>query len=915
MDVVAITRHFQDWNRPCLPAAVSILCRDWIGNGGRGPLDLRNSLIVIPTRHAGRRLRAELARIAAARGTAVLSGPIVTPEHLLSLPPDAAPDAVVLALLARRLLDLARRNALRFLLPAPGPEWSFAFALGIAAQIEDVRRQLAEADRSLADLLPAVPDEERGRWSDLVLLERGLHQELRRLGLQDPLAARRTVAGQSPAGPVPERVEVLFVPDLAALTARTLQTLGARCDVHLHILAPPAETARFDDWGRPQPERWENEPLPLTEAQIHVFEQAPDETRALAGLLCEAMRHDRALSLCTPDPANARALVRRLQAAGQSLFLPNGITLAATSPGRLLLDWLALHRTRRYAETAAFLRHPDVQDWLVHQAGGGDSQDLLSQLDQCHRAHLPADFEDLRRFAARDPNTPGLARALETLAARFDVPLPDFLAELYDCRPPGVAPTDPVFADAVQALSALVRAAAEAGRRLELAPEDDRELLRTAIGRDQVFPRPGPADTRETVGWLEVQWETAPALLLADMREGIVPETRIGDAFLPDSLRVRAGIPGNREALARDLFLARALLASRPAGGVRFLFSRRSASQEPQLPSRLLLACPDADLPERIARLFDRPALGAEPGPPVQPRLNLVPPPLRQFSPLASLAVSDFRAYLACPFRFYLARILGMAAEDDGGREIDPLGYGTLAHDVLSILRQHPALECEEEIRNLLLTELARLAAARHGRHPPLAVRVQLDSLRQRLAAAAGVQAAAVRAGWRIIAAEHKYEAELNVPAGAGPVLLRARFDRVERHLENGRIRILDYKTSEAGLEPAQAHYQPRNRQWLDLQLPLYRYIYEQLHPRALVSAGYFNLPKAVQETRIAEFTFQDKNGADLYPAALDTARQIAADIQARRFWPPADLAPDRDDFALLFSGGTGLITPGETSR
>lgn len=33
-----------------------------------------------------------------------------------------------------------------------------------------VRRQLAEADRSLADLLPAVPDEERGRWSDLVLL-------------------------------------------------------------------------------------------------------------------------------------------------------------------------------------------------------------------------------------------------------------------------------------------------------------------------------------------------------------------------------------------------------------------------------------------------------------------------------------------------------------------------------------------------------------------------------------------------------------------------------------------------------------------------------------------------------------------------------------------------------------------------
>ena len=58
------------------------------------------------------------------------------------------------------------------------------------------------------------------------------------------------------------------------------------------------------------------------------------------------------------------------------------------------------------------------------------------------------------------------------------------------------------------------------------------DLLQAALAREQVFPRPNPAAPRETIGWLEVQWETAPAVLLADMREGVVPETHLGDAFL-----------------------------------------------------------------------------------------------------------------------------------------------------------------------------------------------------------------------------------------------------------------------------------------------------------------------------------------------------------------------------------------------
>ena len=901
---MTLTRHFHGWTTPSLPAAVEILSQGWTG---RGPLDLRGRLIVVPTRHAGRRLRAELARTAAAKGTAVLAGTIVTPEHLVPLPPEAADDSLVLAMLAKRLL--AQRTRLPALFPATDVAWDFPFALGVAAQLQDVRRQLTEADLAAADLLPLVPDEERARWATIDLLEKSLLQDVARLGRKDPLAARREAARRPADAAGISRVVALFVPDFSALALRRLQTLAATCPVDLHVLAPESEAARFDAGGRPVPDAWEHEPLPLSERQIHVFEQTPDETEALAARLADAERDGRALAVCTPDPANAQALARRMQIDGGALFLPNGVPLAATAPGRLLASWLALRRRRDYDSSAAFLRHPDAQDWLGVRIGDDDARHLLSQLDRCQAEHLPATFADLRRFARQDPEFAVLAGALDELAARFAEPLSVFLANLYDCRRPAAGfPPDPLFAEAAASLADLVRTTEESAQALELKPDETLDLLQAAMAREQVFPKPTAA--REAIGWLETQWETAPAVLLADLREGVVPETRLGDAFLPDALRVRAGLAGNRDGLARDLFLARTLLESRPPGGVHFLHSRRAANQDPQLPSRILLACSADELPGRVELLFGRPALGGEiPSAPAAPVLPLAPPACRPEQIPGTLSVTAFKAYLACPFRFYLAHVLRMRPEDDGAREIDPLNFGNLAHDALRILKKHEALDDEEQIQALLLGELDRLAKAQYGPQPSFAAIVQLESLRQRLNAAAKVHAASVRDGWRIVAAEEKYEATL------GEMILKARIDRIDRHLESGAIRILDYKTSESGDAPLQTHFRPRSEQrWVDLQLPLYRYVYEQLHPRApVVSVGYFNLPKAVAKTGIAELEFRAKDGEDLYESALAQAREVVAGIRAGKFWPPADQTIPFDDFEPLFAAGEKLIRePGQ---
>lgn len=886
---------FHGWDLASLPAAVNILTQDWDGNG---PLDLRHCWIVVPTRHAGRRLRSKLAQMAAAKGSAVLSGPIVTPEHLIPLPAGIADDSLILALLARRLLR--QPPAALFPNANANAPWDFSIALGIAAQLQDVRRQLNDADQAASDVLALVPDEEQARWRSIAQLEDELLQDLNPLGLQDPFRARREAAHRPADLPPGTRVVVLFVPDLSPLAARMLQSMSAQHPVELHILAPASERGRFDAWGRPLPDHWETEPLPLDERHIHVYEQAPDETEALATLLIEAEQHQRALAVCTPDPDNARALARRLQAENLRLYLPNGVPLGATAPGRLLSAWLTFLRQRSCAATAAFLRHPDAQEWLRHRLELDDARDLLSEFDRCQSAHLPTAFDDLREFA-RDFTV--LPRALDAMAQHTDPPLASFLADIYDCRitPPGTRP-DPLFAEAANGLAALIQSVDESAQRLSLTDEDALALLQTALPREQVFPRPDPSAPRETIGWLEVQWEDSPAILLADMREDIVPETRVGDAFLPDSLRVRAGLPGNRDAFARDLFLARALLAAYPSGGVRFLYSRRAANQDPQLPSRLLLACPDPELPARVTLLFDRPALRAtRPATPARPVLHLTPPSCPPEKIPTRLRATDFSAYLACPFRFYLARILNMRSEADNARELDPMGFGILAHDALQHLETLSTATDPFAIQDLLLEQLDRLAHIQFGARPPLAVVVQLDSLRQRLRAAAQVHAASVRDGWRIISAEKTLNGHLD------DMHLRARIDRIERHVDDGRIRILDYKTSDAGDAPLKTHYQPRNKVWVDLQLPLYRYLYLQAHPDSEVSVGYFTLPKAATDCQIAELDFQSKDG-DLYPTAIATAREVIAAIRAGCFWPPTHMRPDYDDFALLFAGQPPLI-------
>ncbi len=311
-----------------------------------------------------------------------------------------------------------------------------------------------------------------------------------------------------------------------------------------------------------------------------------------------------------------------------------------------------------------------------------------------------------------------------------------------------------------------------------------------------------PAGALELNGWLELLWEDAPHLVVAGVNDGLVPDAVVGDAFLPESLRVRLGLKTNAMRFARDAYLLAALAAMRARSGrLDVLLGKVSAAGDPLRPSRLLLRCAEAELPRRIGFLF-RNVETAQASLPwtrawlLRPRV--VPPP-------ATLRVTALRDYLACPFRFYLKHLLRMEAVDLAKAELDARDFGTLLHEALQVMGEDETLrDCADEavLRDALLAVFERSVRVRYGQELTLPLVVQFESARQRLRAAAAVQAREAAAGWRTERVEWSFALPL------GGLTVRGKIDRLDRHAD-GRVRVLDYKTSDTPVTPAAAHLGP----------------------------------------------------------------------------------------------------------
>jgi len=919
--------HFLGWDKPLLHAAVDTL----MDSLSQGWLDLSALLVIVPTRHSGRRLREALAMRAAARNTGVLAPRVETPESFLALISPAGPgvDRVTSLAVWASLLGRSdyRRYPNLFFSPLTGRDYSWA--LSTADRLSRLRRTLGENGFTLGALAGGDhAPHERERWQDLARLEQDYLARMDELGLTDRDVAlmRGALAPSLPAGTA--RIAVMGVPDPIPLTLDALAVLARSVPVDLYVHAPASLSDGFDEWGRAEPAWWSRHHLKVADEAILVASGPGDQAHEVVGHLRRLSVSAEDLAVGVADPQVVPFLQRAMSDNAIPAHSPAGEPLAR-HPVVHLVECLAdLAADGRFASLEALVRHPDYLHLLLADHPGADAVQLLGELDRFAREHLPESLTGVRhalRVWGQDYPLVGhlvrqVDRDLGLLEERGLVDgLLDFLGEVYE---------SPVCADrrfhaAAGQLARLLLHLEEPGlTRLDLGRQELRQLLRRLLAGASLYGE-RPTGAVDLLGWLELSWEDAPHLVVAGMNDGIIPEVVSGEAFLPDAVRQELGLRTTDSRIARDAFLTAALLAPRvaaaqaggvpsPGGSLTFVVGRRSDRGEPLKPSRLLFRCADEVLPGRTRKLFSEvPETRVRAAGGSRWRLRPVPPP----RPLRTMSVTAFRDYLACPFRFYLRRVLGAVPLDERPGEMDAAQIGDLCHHALETLGRDEAVRREEDPR--VVTAFLQEHAARwvhhcFGANLSLPLRIQLEAAQQRLAAAARVHVEQLRAGWRIVAAEHR------LGGGEGILLegfrVRGIVDRIDRH-RDGRVCVLDYKTADIPSPPAKAHLVPsrggqtpevqvverrgRTYRFKDLQLLLYRKLLEPEFGPDIV-CGYFNLPKAVSQTAVHMWEDLDEVLVD---RGYECACSVLEGVRSGVFWPPADRVPF-DDYAALFPAG-----------
>jgi ATP-dependent helicase/nuclease subunit B len=931
-----MTRHFLDWTAPVTQRVCEYLLPAISGR----VVDLSTTLTIVPTRQAGRRLSEAMVRHCAEHDAALLSSSIVTPAYLLQPErpnPDEANNLEVKLAWCRVLID-ASPDEYEHLFPRRFSAEDFHWVSRAGDMIQRLRHSLADGAYRIHDVIDRCRSEleEPERWETLAHLETLYLSALRNRGLQDPILQRIESAGHLELSPEIEQIVVAAVPDPSLLVLRALKRLAAHVDIAILVHAPPDHSHCFDEWGRPMAEPWcENEiPIPDADANIILAGSPVDQSQEVLEQMATAVNQfaPGQIALGVPDDTVTGFLETALSDAGLRAFDPADRNVKDHPLFRLLEGYATLVTDGSYDVLRRILRHPDMLECLqAIFAGEGDHKNtfstyrLLEALDRFQNMYLPADFAGVCGHLGESISDRFtiLGQAIGFLQSHVDAfhrgdvatSLRGFLKDVYTARQlDSQLPSDVEFESVASKIDVVLRELEEVPSSLRA--DDNEQTLHLFMLRleEEVYHRAREESTVDLEGWLELPWNDAPFLIVTGMNEGMVPDGRVSDVFLPDSLRQKLDLRDDRQRLARDSYLIRTFVESRcDDSRVCFVVGKTTRTGDPLKPSRLLFRCTDADLIRRAERLFGpidvkRSNVPATAG----FKLNAdIPPDLnRDEAGINRLSVTAFREFLTCPFRFYLRRILGMETLDDEKPGMDALDFGTLVHDALKRMAQSDIWQHakEETIREFLCDAAEKWVRNRYGKSRSMPIMVALDSARRRLAAAARVQADLTRSGWQIVDVEKAIERNL------GEILVVGTIDRIDRHSESGAIRIIDYKTSDRSTTPEAAHLAAttpespayagvsvagKARRWTDLQLPLYYSLFGAADTGSDVDIAYFNLPKAIGDTRVESWDRFDKS---LYASAMSCANAVVDRVRSGDFWPPVE-HPAFDDFKKLFHG------------
>ncbi len=839
-----------------------------------GAASLAHLLVVVPTAESGRRLRHALAR----RFPAGVVPPLVrTPAHLVDL---SAPDIA------------GRADELLAFREARDGKGGF----DVAAELADIRHILGANALSFADVARQVgsilngelADVEVERWQKLADLESRYLAALARRGKRDRIAVLKDALAKPVEFPGVEAAVVACVLDPIPVMNRVLDESG----LPVTELVPDVSSA---------PE--------LIRSQIVVSGTAASEAAKIAALFA-SVKDDEALpSLCLADPETFPEVQGALRARGLKVHNPSATPLSTSSLGHLARQLAALARTSSYSVFSAFVRGGDVRRWLKAELDLDDAKltAAIVDLDNRQQQLIPAEVDDIApktehtlraifEFVKVQLRKRGMRQMLASIFATLALDDRDERSR--------------EFAAAAEAVNGLIDEcfAKDVPRELAL------ELFERRLGEATYELEPDEGETILTDGWLELPFLDVDEVAVSGFAEGRVPESVVGHAFLPDSLRRGLGLADNASRTARDRTILAMALACRSPEAVTLFFHSVDGKGDVLKPSRLLFDCgDDAEFVRRVAWLYAARAGTGETPPadlPARWKINLPVPP--EHKDLNKTSPSSLDQYLHCPFTYFLRKTFG-ESEDYRAEELDASEFGNLAHNALeawgsgelkdSTNADAIAAELEEKVDALL--------AERFGLEIPAIVALQGESVKRRLHRFAALQAARAAEGWRVMATERKMKVVYGHTTVAG------RCDRIDFNERTGEWCVVDYKTWDSK-DRAVAFEQPKDKEtgksvrvWKSLQLPLYCAMLDAdpdfpEAKREHITASYCILAKTAADTCYSE----SFSGADV-PDAEAKVKELIAGIERGVFWPAATEPEWKWDFAdWIFNSPAESVDP-----
>lgn len=793
----------------------------------------------------------------------------------------------------------------------------------LAAQFATLRKTLTDHMHSMASAAEIFADSgESDRWDELAALEQLFLTELSREGLGDPLTELlNTVADTAPFAAY-RHIVLAALPDIPPAARRLLENLkqSGTCQIHILVFAPSELQVRFDEWGCVIPEAWSGYPLDFGEPTkaLHVARNPEHMAQMALDFASADGAFDPATdAVAVVDPNTNHWLKKTFSSAFPDLEIhdPAGVTMDKLRIAPLLSLLADLLNNAAYPEAGA-VRPLFVHSGMLRFLADGQGQDeLLKELDQYYADHLP---ETIRHDSPEPP--PRLKKAFDViLEIRHDLltstapvqTLRDILQKIFpaEVTPPPMLGIS--FGEEVR----VVR---------EMMGDFERSYLLSKIPAKQCFTffTDQLCTTRayaarndaamDLTGFLELPFRPGiRRLILCGMNDGSIPEVLPPDPFLSNRKRGRLGIPDNALRYARDCFYLASLLAVYP--DIHFISCRTDDDGLPlRFPALYFAGADDFQMLQRLEHLYRQlpPAdvqTGSDEG---TGKIQICPEWEKIFlekdGVTPRFSVTDFKELLLNPVQAVFSRSFRMEELDVAQVELDARVLGTMCHDALE------KFDSQKETDDELVARFESGLAKQFGRPLPLPVKIQAEMFIPRLKHAAPILRESDKLRKKIF-----HEWKLNDGKGImfRGALIKGKIDRIEISHDGQEIRLIDFKTSDSGKAPEADHWQPGNKRFTNLQLPLYQLLlpldetflkaYRELFPENDPASirfvcGYFVLPKAVTNTG---YSMWEITPSQLGTAALTAEKviRLVAELWSGNFsteW--ADLLPPAKDHAIL---------------